>query len=285
MTMSDTTEQVLVSLAESGLEFTYESFSQKGQYGYPSAFSSEWVEWVAHVNSILRQHFAGDVGVLNLLERANAVVLLGNGEDKFALARDLYVGVLRAAVQILKRRPHRDSHELPAPPKDSRRVFVVHGRNDALRRSLFAFLRAIGLEPIEWSQAVLLTGRPSPYIGDILDAAFSEAQAVVVLFTGDDEARLRNELRCEADPPHEAELTPQARPNVLFEAGIAMGRDSNRTILVEHGTLRPFSDIAGRLTLRLDDSSVRRQELADRLRQAGCAVDLSGTDWHKEGEF
>ncbi len=64
---------------------------------------------------------------------------------------------------------------------DRRRVFVIHGRNERARRGLFEFLRAIGLDPIEWSEAGRMTGKGSPYIGEILDAAFGNAQAVVVL--------------------------------------------------------------------------------------------------------
>jgi hypothetical protein len=39
-----------------------------------------------------------------------------------------------------------------------------------------------------------MTGKGSPYIGEVLDAAFSNAQAVVVVLTGDDFARLRDDL-------------------------------------------------------------------------------------------
>lgn len=79
------------------------------------------------------------------------------------------------------------------------------------------------------------TGKGSPYIGEILDEAFSKAQAVVVLMTPDDEGYLRQVFRSPGDPPHETKLTPQARLNVLFEAGMAMGRSPERTILVELG--------------------------------------------------
>jgi predicted nucleotide-binding protein len=41
---------------------------------------------------------------------------------------------------------------------DPTKVFVVHGRNEKARIAMFAFLRAIGLQPIEWSEAVSLTG-------------------------------------------------------------------------------------------------------------------------------
>lgn len=171
------------------------------------------------------------------------------------------------------------------PPKDAREVFVVHGRNLIARDALFDFLRTIDLHPLEWSEAIQKTGRASPYIGEILDAAFSTAHAVVVLLTPDDEAQLRDHFKQEGDPPHETQLTGQARPNVLFEAGMAIGRNDERTILLEMGHLRPFSDIAGRHSIRFSDSSQSRQELAKRLESAGCPVKLDGTDWHTAGDF
>jgi predicted nucleotide-binding protein len=75
----------------------------------------------------------------------------------------------------------------------TRKVFVVHGRNEAARSAIFTFLRAIGLDPIEWSKAVTMTGEGSPYPGQVLDAAFAAAQAIVVLLTPDDIAYLRPE--------------------------------------------------------------------------------------------
>ena len=56
-------------------------------------------------------------------------------------------------------------------PSDNRSVFVVHGRNEPLRKSIFEFLRSINLSPLEWTTAVELTGEGSPYIGQVLDAA------------------------------------------------------------------------------------------------------------------
>lgn len=164
-------------------------------------------------------------------------------------------------------------------------VFVVHGRNKALRQSMFAFLRAIGLKPMEWNQAIAATEKASPYIGEILDAAFSQAMAIVVLATGDDEARLMKKFANHEDPEYETALTPQPRPNVLFEAGLAMGRNQPGTILVEVGNLRPWSDIAGRHVTRLDNTRQKRDELANKLKVAGCDVDLTGQEWLTAGDF
>lgn len=166
-----------------------------------------------------------------------------------------------------------------------RSVFVVHGRNQKARNAMFEFLRALDLHPIEWSEAIKATKTGTPHISTILDHAFSMARAIVVLFTPDDEARLRPGFRSKKDPPYETQLTGQARPNVLFEAGLAMGRDSERTIMVEVGDLRPFSDISGRHIVRLDESSEKRHDLASRLEAAGCAVNRDGTDWLGAGRF
>jgi predicted nucleotide-binding protein len=177
----------------------------------------------------------------------------------------------------------------PAIPKpetsDPRKVFVVYGRNDAANRAMFEFLRAIGLAPLEWSQIVAETGKASPYTGEILARGFAIARAVVVLLTPDDEARLKGALRKPDDPPYETQLTGQARPNVLFEAGMAIGLHPDRTVLVELGRLRPFTDVLGRHVVRLDNSVARRQDLANRLKSAGCAVNLDGSDWHSAGTF
>jgi predicted nucleotide-binding protein len=173
-------------------------------------------------------------------------------------------------------------------PKERRRgnsVFVVHGRNENLRRSVFNFLRSVGLKPIEWRKARSMTKKPNPYVGEILEAAFHNATAIVVVLSPDDEARLSREFLKSSDPAYEKDLTPQARPNVLFEAGMALGKNTESTVIVQVGDTRPFSDVAGRHILRLDNTVASRQDFISRLADAGCNVDASGDDWHTEGDF
>lgn len=172
----------------------------------------------------------------------------------------------------------------PVPDVDPRDVFVVVGRNTEANTAMFTFLRAINLKPIEWSMAIAATGSASPYIGDALEKAFAQAQAVVVFMTPDDIAQLREEYSSGPDDP-ELQPTPQARPNVLFEAGMALGLHPDRTILVELGSLRSFSDVAGRHAVRIDNTPGKRNDLATRLKNAGCAVDTSGSDWYGAGDF
>ena len=169
-------------------------------------------------------------------------------------------------------------------PKDNT-VFVVHGRNERLRKSMFDFLRALGLKPLEWEKVLQLAKGNNPFIGDVLDEVMAKAQAVVVLFSPDDEARLKVEFQSKTDPASEKKFTGQARSNVLFEAGLALGRHPKKTVLVEVGKLRKFSDIAGRHIVRLTNEYKKRNDLANRLEKIGCAVDKVGTDWTSAGDF
>jgi predicted nucleotide-binding protein len=150
---------------------------------------------------------------------------------------------------------------------------------------MFAFLRTIGIRPIEWNSAIAMTKKPTPYVGEILDAAFANARAVVVLLTPDDLAQLRQDLLTPNDKPYERTLTGQARPNVLFEAGMAFGTHPDQTVMVQLGNVREFSDTAGRHVVRMSNDYSKRQECATKLRNAGCEVDLAGSDWVTAGDF
>jgi len=172
-----------------------------------------------------------------------------------------------------------------SPKKPGKKIWVVYGRNDKARTSLFRFLRALELTPVEFSSAIKDTRSGSPYVGEILEKAFASVHSVVVLLTGDDEARLRGTYRKKSDPDYEAKLTPQLRPNVLFEAGMAFGRYPRNTVVVQIGGVRPFSDIVGRHVIHLDNTSETRTEFANRLGGIGCALNMSGTDWLSEGDF
>lgn len=164
-------------------------------------------------------------------------------------------------------------------------VFVVHGRDNDAKNAMFTFLRAVGIKPIEWTTAVGMSNKAAPYIGEILNAAFSRARAILVLMTPDDLTQLRPDLLLPNDKPYERVLTGQSRPNVLFEAGMAFATHPDRTVIVQIGYGREFSDVAGRHVVHMSNEYPKRQELATKLANAGCDVDTTGTDWVKAGDF
>jgi hypothetical protein len=165
-----------------------------------------------------------------------------------------------------------------------REVFVIHGRDKRARGELFTFLRAIGLDPIEWPRALAEASGGAPLISDILDKVIRSGRAFLVLLTPDDMAYLKPE-HADGQDDHEVHPMGQARPNVLFEAGMAFGRYPDNTVLVEFGKVRRFTDVAGRFTVMLDNSPESRAKLAQRLKDIGCEVNLAGTDWFSAGDL
>lgn len=163
-------------------------------------------------------------------------------------------------------------------PLDPRRVMVVHGRNESARVAMFNFLRALGLQPIEWEGAIRETGMASPHNLEAVQAAMNVAQAVVVVLTAEDQAGLLPGLAPEPTDPDIA-LKGQPRQNVVLEAGLAMGVGRERTILVEIGAIRRASDFEGLNAVRMSNAAAKRTALRSRLEGAGCDIDEPGADW------
>jgi predicted nucleotide-binding protein len=259
--------------------------------------SPEFEKWKRDTRVAIRNIFAGSTSHIQDFENQ----LLGLLVDRYTSGlqrHNHYLKFLDTSRAILESMIEEIDQYWPSstPPtketaralsilSDPTKVFVVHGRNTKLLQAMFAFLRSIGLNPIEWNQAIAGTKKGSPSIAEILDTAFNEAQAVIVLLTGDDEAKLRRQFLKNNDPDYERQLTPQSRPNVLFESGMAIGRQPDRTILVQIGEQRPFTDIAGKHITHMDNTSEKRQELATKLTNAGCRLNTSGTTWFSAGDF
>jgi predicted nucleotide-binding protein len=156
-----------------------------------------------------------------------------------------------------------------APSKSD--VFIIHGRNLAARNAIASFLRVLGLTPLDFDTISAELGG-SPFIGDVVRRGIERAHGVLAVFTPDEHAMLLPAFHAPADRPDERERF-QARPNVIFEAGMALGFAPDRTILITLGTdVSLFSDVDGRHVLRLDNSAQKRDLLQRKLAGIGCPV-------------
>ena len=150
---------------------------------------------------------------------------------------------------------------------------------------MFDFLRSIGLNPLEWDAVVARAKGGNPYVEDILRRAMTDVHVIVVLLSPDDEAKLKEEFCKRGEKTTEGKLQGQPRPNVLFEAGWAIGRFPEKTLMVQVGKLRGFTDIGGKHMLHLSDEAGKRLAFANRLKKFGCSVNTNGSDWLKTGTF
>ncbi len=157
-----------------------------------------------------------------------------------------------------------------------RRVLVVSGPNPQARDRMHAFLRSLGLRPVEDEECVNATGEPTPNAMDEIYAGLRLAQTAVILITPDEVSR-------PVDGTSEVSLRPDH--DVLLRAGLAMGVYAGRIVLVVAGPARLPQSMRGFKPITLDDSPRCRKIIANRLKLAGCPVNTTGTEWLEPGLF
>jgi hypothetical protein len=116
-----------------------------------------------------------------------------------------------------------------------------------------------------------------------------EAQGVLALFTPEEFSALHPDLRRKSGETEEYIRRWQARPNVIFEAGLACGIDSTRCAFVVFGKTSLFTDVAG---IQVFSPTNEFGERSDRALLRGlleggmkCAVNLSSNAWMHAGDF
>ena len=159
---------------------------------------------------------------------------------------------------------------LPQPTRDAKKVFVVHGRDMRPVGVVARYLQFLHLELMPWSAAVALANGSQPHTYDIVKAGIENAAAVIVIFSPDDLAHIKDEFSQPGDPDRVP--TGQARPNVLLEAGMAFALARERTIFVQSAPTREISDIAGFNWIKLNGAFDSRLDLWNRLDKAGADV-------------
>ena len=155
--------------------------------------------------------------------------------------------------------------EPQSKPRLSRtEVFVVHGRDEALRSEVCRVLEKLGVTPVVLFEQVDKGRTIIEKFEDHSDVAYA-----VVLITPDDEGRLRNKQQ----------LTPRARQNVVFELGFFYGKLGRQKVcaILKEGVEFP-SDISGVIYKTADAAGAWKFALAKEMKAAGLDVDLNKLD-------
>jgi predicted nucleotide-binding protein len=202
-------------------------------------------------------------------------LIVGGGPDPLAkVHRGYQEGIERALVklktlkEIFEERIADASPTGPGPTRtekkrgDTRRVFVVHGRDDGTKEAVARYLSKLDLEP------VVLHEQPNQ--GKTIIEKFeahSEVEFAVVLFTPDDIGHAAGE-------PQNARA--RARQNVVLELGFfmaALGRQ--RVCVLYKGDIEMPSDYAGVVYVPLDAGGAWRLVIAREIKSAGIDIDLN----------
>jgi hypothetical protein len=178
--------------------------------------------------------------------------------------------------------PQDDADESPeddAAP-NAREVVVIHGRGTARTAFFFELLRRLNLRPLAFDELIARSGTSNPSVRAVVRLAFARAQAVIVLFTGDDLVSLRTDLRGAPDREGAAAPAPHPHLRVIFEAGVAVALQHTRTIIVEVPPLGGLLDLADLPVVRFATGGAEeRAQLVRRLRAAGCELETARNHW------
>lgn len=132
-------------------------------------------------------------------------------------------------------------------PEKSRKVFVVHGRDEISKTSLEVFLREIGLEPI-------VLHRQADEGLTIIEKfeKHSEVGYAFILLTPDEIAYLTQE---DSSPDVERRKERRARPNVIFEFGYFVGKlGRSKVCCLYTGDVTLPSDVSGMIYKKFDSN-------------------------------
>jgi predicted nucleotide-binding protein len=167
--------------------------------------------------------------------------------------------------------------DMTTPKPDTKKVFIIHGRNVTARKAVEQFVRSLKLDPIDFDELAADMG--AAFVGEIVREGLNRAQGIIALFTPDEVAFLRPEYHQSHDSDEDKQRW-QARSNVIFEAGMAYGSASERTILaVLGGQAKLFSDVRGMHLTYLSNTQDARKRLRQKLIGAKCDVDLRSDAW------
>ncbi len=194
----------------------------------------------------------------------------GAGQGKFTQGIPQSVAMLEGLISRLEEKREELQHDNEPDPRsiaplpDTRRIFVVHGRDEAARETVARYISGLDLEPIilheKSSQGRTIIEKFEEYA----DVAFA-----VVLLTPDDVGRPADE----SDPSH-----PRARQNVIFELGYFVGKiGRERVCALLKADVEIPSDYHGVVYLKMDDAGAWKLALAREIHSAGIEVDLNKT--------
>jgi len=177
-------------------------------------------------------------------------------------ALDVADGMITRRLEQHEREPQ--SPPIRAPAQQSKRIFVVHGRDVALREAVARFIEKLDLEAVILQEAPNKGRTLVEKLEDEGDVAFA-----VVLLTPDDTGGPMPAAGAEQS------LRPRARQNVILELGYFMAALSRaRVAALYAGGVELPSDVHGVAYISTENAEWKLL-LAKELKAAGLAVDLN----------
>lgn len=144
--------------------------------------------------------------------------------------------------------------------EDSRKIFVVHGRDTEVKETVARFLENLDLEPVILHEQ----SNGGKMIIEKFEANSYNVAFAVILITPDDMGRANTDV----------EWKPRARQNVVLELGYFIGKlGRSRVCALRQGEVEDPSDMAGIVYVPYDSAGGWKIQLCRELQAAGLTID------------
>lgn len=145
--------------------------------------------------------------------------------------------------------------------RNKRKVFIVHGRDNAAKQEVARFIEQLGLEAIILHEQT----NAGMTIIEKIEHYSNDADFALILYTPCDKGR----------GTHESHLPPKdrARQNVVFEHGYLMAKLGRENICsLVKGNIETPNDISGVVYTTLDDLGAWKREVSRELESCGYNI-------------
>ncbi|MBX3119304.1 MAG: nucleotide-binding protein [Fimbriimonadaceae bacterium] len=159
------------------------------------------------------------------------------------------------------------------PRLNKNNLALIFGRDDVATNCIRRVVKSLSVNLIDFQFAKIKGESADDFNHEIIDRLFESCDGAIVILSPDERAILRPQLHRHAS---DAKEKYQARPNVIFEHGIALGKFGRRVIVVQFGDVELHSDVAGLHPFRWSDAKSMRNQLSDRLSAMGYSVKATG---------
>lgn len=155
--------------------------------------------------------------------------------------------------------------------RENKSIFIVHGRDHAMRGEIQSALRGLGLPTV-------VLDREHDQGQTVIEKFIKEAdrcEYAVVLCSADDEGRLRVKGRAK-----EAPTRLRARQNVVLELGYFLAKVGRENVFVLHPeeSIEQASDFSGVVYQTYDKAGLWKAKLVRELKKAGFKIPSKYSD-------
>lgn len=165
-------------------------------------------------------------------------------------------------MKVAKRKPANENGKQTDLPSKNKKVFIVHGHDEAAQLKTVEFILKLGLDP------VILHDQAS-FGGTIIEKIdlHTNVRFAIVLYTPCDIGGKKV-----SNP----DLKDRARQNVVFEHGYLIAKIGRRNVCaLVKGAVEIPTDLSGIVYVSMEDNDVWKIRLARELKNSGYRIDLN----------